>query len=133
MRKIFLDTNAYSAYRRGDERVLEALSENDRVFVSLFVIGELMYGFRGGNVEPRNRRELRSFLNKPTVRLELPTYETADLFGEIKEKLRSKGAPIPTNDLWIAAHCIELGARLITFDQHFVQVEGLRIWPHITE
>jgi predicted nucleic acid-binding protein len=34
--------------------------------------------------------------------------------------------PIPTNDLWIAASCVECGAVLFSLDAHFDQVAGLR-------
>jgi len=37
------------------------------------------------------------------------------------------GKPIPTNDLWVAAQALEHGAVLITFDQHFHDVPGLRV------
>lgn len=33
---------------------------------------------------------------------------------------------LPTNDLWIAATCVEHGAVLFSFDAHFDQVAGLR-------
>lgn len=127
MRKVLLDTNAYSAYRKGDDRVLEALSEADRVFVSVFVLGELFYGFKAGDREPRNRRELRDFLRNPTVRTLHTTDETADIFATLKDRLRRKGTPIPINDVWIASHCFETGSILVTFDEHFSAIDGLRI------
>ncbi|MEI8139196.1 MAG: PIN domain-containing protein [bacterium] len=34
-------------------------------------------------------------------------------------------APIPTNDIWIAATALELGASLITYDAHFATIPGL--------
>ena len=42
--------------------------------------------------------------------------------------LRKKGRPIPINDVWIAASCMEHGARLITFDTHFAEIDGLLRW-----
>lgn len=33
--------------------------------------------------------------------------------------------PIPTNDVWIAAHAMETGSDLISFDRHFAHVPGL--------
>jgi predicted nucleic acid-binding protein len=33
---------------------------------------------------------------------------------------------MPTNDLWIAASCLEHGAALLTPDAHFQHVGGLR-------
>jgi tRNA(fMet)-specific endonuclease VapC len=53
------------------------------------------------------------------------TYTTADRFGRVAAALRAKGRPIPTNDMWIAAHAMETGAELLSFDQHFEAVDGL--------
>jgi tRNA(fMet)-specific endonuclease VapC len=128
MKRIVLDTNAYSEYRRGDERVLDVLAETERVYLSVIVLAELFYGFKGGDREEKNRRELASFLGKPTVKILQASEETADLFADVKEQLRRKSLKIPTNDLWIAAHCMEIGAVLVSFDRHFEQIEGLRRW-----
>ena len=53
--------------------------------------------------------------------------EAEEIFGEIKSELRSKGKMIPLNDIWIAAHTIETGSKLITYDSHFKHISGLRI------
>jgi tRNA(fMet)-specific endonuclease VapC len=50
---------------------------------------------------------------------------TADRFGRIAAALRRKGRPLPTNDIWIAAHAMESGAELLSFDQHFDAVDGI--------
>ena len=128
MKRIVLDTNAYSEYRRGNERVLDVLAETERVYLSVIVLAELFYGFKGGDREEKNRRELASFLGKPTVKILQASEETADLFADVKEQLRRKSLKIPTNDLWIAAHCMEIGAVLVSSDRHFEQIEGLRRW-----
>ncbi|WP_304224808.1 PIN domain-containing protein [Gracilinema caldarium] len=57
--------------------------------------------------------------------------ETAEIFGELKNALHKKGKMLPINDIWIAAHLIETGSKLITFDTHFKQIEGLRIWDNL--
>ena len=49
MKNILLDTNCYSAYLAGDERVLDVLAEAEFVYMSIFVLGELFAGFMGGN------------------------------------------------------------------------------------
>jgi tRNA(fMet)-specific endonuclease VapC len=55
---------------------------------------------------------------------------TADRFGRIAAGLRKAGTPIPSNDIWIAAHVFESGAELITFDDHFKKVDGL-VYTHL--
>ena len=128
MRRVVLDTNAYAALHRGDERVLDELAVADRVYVPVFVFGELLYGFKLGGRELENRRRLEAFVRKPTVRSLDTSSETADLFATLKSGLRKKGTPIPDNDLWIAAQCLETGSTLVSFDRHFETVDGLRLW-----
>lgn len=123
---LLLDTNAYTAYLTGDRAVLELIGQAAAVHVSLFVLAELLTGFRGGNREATNRRELDRFLAKPGVQLTMPSRRTADYFCLVKNGLRAKGKPIPINDVWIAAHCMELGALLVSRDAHFAWVDGLR-------
>ena len=129
MKWILLDTNAYSAYRRGNSEVLEALGRAERVFMSVFVLGELLYGFRGGNRYVQNRRELSAFLDKPSVFVATATDDTSEQFAVTKEALRQAGTPLPMNDVWIASHCLQLGATMVTLDGHFGNVPGLRVWP----
>ena len=57
------------------------------------------------------------------------TEETSEQFAVTKEALRQTGTPLPMNDVWIAAHCLQLGATMVTLDGHFSSVPGLRVWP----
>ncbi len=126
--KILLDTNAYSELSRGDTKILDALSEAERVYIPVTVIGELFSGFRNGSQESRNRRQLKHFLSKPSVRILQTTLEIADIYSAIINDLRDRGKRIPTNDIWIAAHAMDVGAVLISYDQHFDSIAGLRKW-----
>jgi tRNA(fMet)-specific endonuclease VapC len=95
------------------------------------VLGELYAGFAGGTKGRENRQALQRFLSKPTVKILNATAETAEVFGHVKSDLKKAGNPIPINDVWIAAHAIETGAVVITYDSHFRKVAGLRIWDVI--
>lgn len=128
MRHVLIDTNAYGRFLAGDERVLDALGEAETVFLSAVVLGELLAGFRGGSMLRENRDRLSRFLEKPTVRLLDVTAETAEVFGQVVMTLRQAGTPIPMNDVWIASQAIETGSVIVTFDEHFRRVPGLRIW-----
>jgi tRNA(fMet)-specific endonuclease VapC len=132
MRAVLLDTNAYARYLRGDPRVLEALAGAGLVYMSVIVLGELYAGFRQGSMEKENRQTLETFLGKPAVRVLETTRETADYFGLIKSSLKKAGQPLPANDIWIAAHALETGSVLVTYDVHFKVVPGLRAWPELT-
>ena len=52
---------------------------------------------------------------------------TADRYSRIMASLREKGRPIPTNDVWIAAHAMETGADLVSADGHFGHVDQV-VW-----
>jgi tRNA(fMet)-specific endonuclease VapC len=127
MRKILLDTNAYSAFMNGDEAVLSALGAAEIVYLSVFVLGELLTGFVGGKKEQENRRLLEQFKSRSTVKILNATEETSEIFATIKHALTKTGTPIPINDIWIASHAIETGSLLVTNDGHFKMVAGLRI------
>ena len=131
MRKVLLDTNAYSHLLRGDERIFQTISDANLVYMSIFVVGELFAGFKGGTNELSNKEILNKFLEKPTVKSLDATIETAEVFGQIKDALKQTGTPIPMIDIWIAAHAVETGSVLITYDKHFLKVRGLRIWDYI--
>jgi len=128
VRKIVLDTNAYTRLLCGDEEVLDALGSAGAVFMSIFVLGELYAGFKGGQRDSENRAQLNDFLSRPTVRILTASQETADIFGTIKNRLKKNGTPIPINDVWIAAHATESGSHLVTYDTHFMNVAGLLLW-----
>ena len=131
MKKIILDTNAYSAFLKGEVKVLNVLSGAETVYMSIIVIGELLAGFKGGSKEPKNRENLHRFLDKPTVSLLDATIETSEVFAIIKNTLKRSGTPIPINDVWIAAHAMETGSVLVTYDEHFKNIPGLRLWDEM--
>jgi tRNA(fMet)-specific endonuclease VapC len=128
--RVLLDTNAYAAFKRGDPDVTTRIRRSERVLLSAVVVGELFYGFRHGSRYERNRADLYAFLDRPFVTLLPVTVATADRFGRVAAQLRTKGRPIPTNDCWIAAHAMESGAELLSFDGHFAAVDGL-VWTRL--
>ena len=125
--RVLLDTNAYVALMRGHPGVAAKVRRSERVLLSTVVVGELLFGFYHGSRLEKNLRELEELLENPHVDLIPVSYTTADRFGRISAALRSKGRPVPTNDIWIAAHTSETGAELLSFDQHFSLVDGL-VW-----
>ena len=130
MRRL-LDTNAYAALKRGDLRVAELVRASSELVLSMVVVGELLFGFRNGTRFERNAKELDEFLAIDRVNALPVTRTTADRFGRIAAALRKAGTPIPSNDIWIAAHAFESSAELLTFDGHFATVPGL-VWTHLS-
>ena len=125
--RVLLDTNAYSMLMRGHEQVAEIVREAEELLFSAVVVGELLYGFRHGTRFEQNAADLRSILNSPYSTLVDVGSVTADRYSRIAATLRAKGCPIPTNDVWIAAHAMETGADLLSGDGHFEHIDGI-VW-----
>ena len=123
--RILLDSNGYSRLMRGDSQTAAVVREATEILMSAVVIGELLYGFRNGSRFDRNAADLRSFLDNPYVSLVPVGPVTADRYSRIAAALRAKGSPIPSNDVWIAAHAMETGADLVSADRHFEAVDGI--------
>ena len=117
----------------GNHIILDYIIDSEITYLSTIVIGELFAGFFGGTKVSENRIDLKNFISKPGVQIIDITIETSEIFGEIKNELSKKGKMIPINDIWIAAHSIETGSKLLTFDGHFSNISGLRIWEEIVK
>ena len=126
MRPIALDTNARSAFRRGDQDVLDVLGNADEMLLGTVVLWELLAGFGLGSQDAPIRAELTQFLQSPRLQIVPVQLSTADIYANLVGLIRRRGWPIPTNDVWIAAGALENGAALLTLDAHFTDIDGLR-------
>ena len=126
MRVIAINSNANTAFKRGEGAIVSVLQHFPQIILCTTVLGELLAGFAAGQRQSANRSELTKFLNVPRVKVVASTAATADLYALVYAALRLKGKPIPTNDLWIAASSLEHGAALLTIDAHFQSIDGLR-------
>jgi predicted nucleic acid-binding protein len=120
--RIFLDTSAYSAFKRGHPQLRHRIREASQIQLNAVVLGELRAGFLKGTRQVDNLAELAAFLASPRVEIVAVTEETAERYAAILDSLRRRGAPIPTNDIWIAASAMQVGSILVTTDPHFREV-----------
>ena len=72
IRRLVLDTSAYSHFRAGHQTVLDLLAAADVVLLPATVLGELEAGFEMGRRALENRTTLARFLQEPFVTV-LPT------------------------------------------------------------
>jgi tRNA(fMet)-specific endonuclease VapC len=124
---ICIDTNIYSALKRGAAEVVGLLENADEVYISSIVLGELYAGFQMGSRLKDNIKELKEFIGQPGIYIIDINESIAERYGSLIKILKENGTPIPTNDIWIAAAALENGARIATFDIHFHLVPGLMI------
>jgi len=122
--RVLLDTNVIIAFFAGEKAVSQRLVDAE-VFVSSTVLGELFYGARKSAHVAANLDRIEQFAS--SVQVLNCDAATAQLYGNIRDGLRSKGRPIPENDIWIAAVALQHGLPLATRDGHFKEVDGLRV------
>lgn len=90
------------------------------------VVGELRYGALNSRKAPENLGKVEGLVTRCQV-LNV-TAATADVYARLRLALKQKGKPIPENDLWIAAPCVEHQVPLAASDAHFDAVDGLKRW-----
>ena len=121
---MILDTHAFSAVADGDASAMELVAGAERVAVPVIVLGE----YRLGIAQSGDRAAYESWLRRWTAAVTVLDVDdgTTHSYSAIGLELKRKGKPIPTNDLWIAALCRQHSLPLVSRDQHFDFVAGLR-------
>ena len=120
--KYLLDTNIVIALFSGERQISERLGQAE-IFVASTVLGELYYGARKSAHRAANLAKVEQFAT--AIEVLSSDAVTARLYGEVKERLRTKGRPIPENDIWIAAAAIQHHLILATRDEHFAEIDNL--------
>jgi predicted nucleic acid-binding protein len=133
IRRILLDTNAYSAFMNNLDDAVDVIRHAPAFFLNSVVLGEMLSGFAAGSREEKNLRELSRFLGSPKVKLVSIDYGTAEKYALVYRKLRKKGHPIPTNDMWVAASALQHGFAVFTFDKHFEVVQDLDLGTRLSD
>ena len=102
---------------------MDLIDSADWLGVPSVVLGELWLGFLLGGRLERNAAELHEFLANPVVHEVLVDAHVARLYADVAVSLRRSGTPLPTNDIWIAAAAISVGAPVLTYDEHFARIQ----------
>ncbi len=120
-----IDANAYIAFAGGDPAAAAAIGGAGTLYLPAAVLGELLYGALNSGRPQRNAALVRAFAARCVL---LPVTEAvAARYAEVRISLRQQGRPIPENDVWIAATCLEAALPLLTADIHFSAVDGLTV------
>ncbi len=120
---MILDTNALSAAAESDPGIVAQIARADQVFLTVISLGEYRYGISRSRHHTRYEKWLSAFIDDTTV-LSIEN-ETTIYYAAISLELRRAGSPIPANDLWIAALCLQHSLPLISRDRHFDHVSGV--------
>lgn len=125
MQSVVIDTNVYTAFMRGDKQVKDVLDFTENIYLPVAVLGELYYGFHKGGLLHKNESLLKRFLAKEKVGILETSQDVAEEYGKLKDAQRRSGVTLASNDLWIAAACIQNNLPLYTFDTDFDTVQAL--------
>lgn len=96
------------------------------VGMSAITYGELLYGAQKSN----NSRKAEKIIHQicdyiPPLPISL---KVSEFYAELRASLEKKGTIIRNNDLWIAAHCLELDTTLVTNNEkEFSRVKHLKL------
>jgi len=123
--RYLLDTNIIIALFANEEAVRESLAQAGEVFIPSTVVGELYFGALKSERASANLLRIEEFAASSVVLT--CDAETARHYGEIKNALRSKGHPLPENDIWIAAIALQHDLILVTRDLHFDEIDNLSV------
>lgn len=119
-----LDTNIIIGLFADEEAVKSNFAQADAVFIPSIVAGELYYGARKSARTTKNLERIDELVAESAVLV--CDVETAQYYGEVKNKLRLKGRPLPENDIWIAALALQYNLTLVTRDAHFQEIKNLQ-------
>ncbi len=129
MRRILLDTSAYSLLFKGHPVVAETARLADQVCLNPIVLGELRTGFQLGSRAEKNEKDLEEYLDLPRVSVLQVDEETSRRYAMLKSHLQRHGTPMAANDLWIASTALQHGLELVTADSDFSRIPGLLLTP----
>ena len=123
--RIVLDTNAAISVLNDTAGFGLWVQNFEELFLPVPAIGELRFGALKSRRASENLRRIDALVSRCQI-LEI-RLETTQVYARLRLDLRRKGKPIPENDLWIAALCVEHGLPLATTDGHFEPIEELNI------
>jgi tRNA(fMet)-specific endonuclease VapC len=122
-----LDTNIVSYLLKGQMPAAKLrfdAESPESLVISSITEAEVFYGIANRPGSARLRAAAESFFAKSTVLSWDST--AARAYGDLRAAQERKGRPLSVEDLMIAAHALALDLTLVTHDQAFSYVDGLK-------
>ncbi len=122
-----LDTSILIEIENGNKSVIKKIDALKRapkagLYISVFTYAEFFFGFR--NRTEKNKQKAKERLH--SYNLLNTTQKTAEIFCTILHTLTERGMVVPHFDVFIAALAIEHGLTIVTTDEHFNSISGLK-------
>ena len=114
---MILDTNGLSAFAEGDVALEPILRQAAELAIPVIVLGEYRYGISHSRHRAPYERWLAEHLREFRI-LDIDERTTVP-YSAVRAELKRAGTPIPANDVWIAALCLQHCLPLISRDRHF--------------
>lgn len=126
---LVFDTSAFSKILSEDDEAIRVAGRREFTdyVLPLAADAELRFGFKLGNREQANLNGYVPIKQTYPVRIVAPDQETSCIYAELAASCRKRGVSINQNDLWIAATCVQIGGRLLTFDKDFSRVPQVNL------
>ena len=121
---MILDTNALSAFVDGQTEVGMVLRAQHRAAIPVIVLGEFRYGIAAS----RHRKTYEAWIESHLRNFDVLaiTDETTLPYAALRTRLKTLGRPIPANDAWIAALAMQHDLPILSRDEHFDALPGIR-------
>jgi len=121
---MIVDTNIYSNAAKNIEAAVEIFNANENIYLPIFVIAELEYGFIGSARAEANKSKFNYFLSEEGVNVLYPTLKTTVAYAELAVFAKKSGRVLANNDIWVSALALENKMPLATFDKDFSVFES---------
>jgi len=121
---LILDTNALSALADNHAGIKILARTLDEIAIPVIALGEFRFGLRRSKFRSQYEDWLKETLR--VCRILVVDEDTASEYAIVREELRPKGRPIPSNDMWIAALARQHALSVVSRDGHFDSVPKVK-------
>jgi tRNA(fMet)-specific endonuclease VapC len=127
---LMLDTNAVSALVKGRAGELSSTLEHRPFCISVMTEAELRFGLARRPIHADLRSIVENLLLATDIRAW--TSACAARYGSLRAELEALGKPLAPMDLLIATHALAEDCTLVSADQAFAHVPGLKLFDWTT-
>lgn len=121
---MLLDTNAISAWAKGDASLLRTLRTDRAWYLPSIVLGEYRYGL----LRSTRRAELENWLGQIEGACVVLGADAmiARHYASLRLSANGTAAGVPYHDLWIGALALQHNLEVVSRDTHFDDMPGIR-------
>jgi len=120
---VIYDTPALSGWAESFPDVIALVRGDSHRVIPMVTLGEYEFGIKSSRNSLRYQQWLEGIL--PICELRCANRKTAAVYAALYHHLKTTGQLIQQNDVWIAAHALELGMPVVSNDSDFDRIEGL--------